>query len=686
ASLQTFHYHLPADLETEVQLGHLVWVPFGRQQVQGIVVSLAAQAPLDTRSILRLARPEPVLTQTQIALAAWIADYYVAPLSESVKLFLPPGLLLKDNQQNGVRAKRELQIELLADAASIAQQLPRLGRSPKYAAVLQTLQAADRPLWKGELYAQVDADPPLLRKLQKAGLVRLTERVRLRDPLAGRSYPHSKPPVLTSEQARVWHLVREAGFWSSLAAGGNDLAADTKQAPKFLLHGVTGSGKTEIYLRAIEQTLALGRQAIVLVPEIALTPQTVARFAGRFPGRVTVIHSALNRGERYDVWRMVRDGDADVVIGPRSALFAPLPHLGLIILDEEHESSYKQDAEEWGSFSVFYDARRVAHTLADLSGSLLIMGSATPSLESYQAALRGELTLLEMPHRVLGHRAPASPAEPVETLYAELPRVEIVDMRQELRAGNRSVFSRSLQAELHATLDAGEQAIFFINRRGTNTFVNCRQCGHVEQCQRCEIPLTYHEQAAVLVCHRCNQRYPIPTVCPACGSKQIKYFGVGTQRIEEYIGQIAPRARILRWDADTTVAKGSHDAILQRFASHQADVIVGTQMIAKGLDLPLVTLVGVVAADVGLFLPDFRSGERTFQLLTQVAGRAGRSARGGRVVIQSYRPEHYAIQAAAQHDYQAFYRRESAFRQEHGYPPLKRLARLVYWDKKMEKA
>jgi primosomal protein N' (replication factor Y) (superfamily II helicase) len=259
-------------------------------------------------------------------------------------------------------------------------------------------------------------------------------------------------------------------------------------------------------------------------------------------------------------------------------------------------------------------------------------------------------------------------------------------MRQELRAGHRSMLSRSLQAELHATLDAGEQAIFFLNRRGASTFIMCRDCGDVQKCPRCEVPLTYHEQVTVLVCHHCNRRYPIPEICPACNSKRIKYFGVGTQRVEEYIQQIAPRARIARWDADTTGTKGSHAEILQRFAAHKADVLVGTQMIAKGLDLPLVTLVGVVAADVGLYLPDFRSGERTFQLLTQVAGRAGRSERGGRVVIQTYRPEHYAIQAAAQHDYRAFYQREISFRQEQGYPPLHRLARLVYWDKKLEKA
>jgi primosomal protein N' (replication factor Y) len=373
----------------------------------------------------------------------------------------------------------------------------------------------------------------------------------------------------------------------------------------------------------------------------------------------------------------------------------------LIILDEEHESSYKQNAEEWGSFTVFYDARMVAHKLAELTDSVLILGSATPSLESYYATVQGRSILLEMPRRVMGHGAPqAIPSlmEPISNgyvpsaqseqpaIYAEMPPVEIVDMRQELRAGHRSIFSRSLQSELIATLDAGEQAILFLNRRGTHTFVMCRDCGAVQECRRCEVPLIYHENAKELVCHHCNRRFPIPTVCPECDSKRIKYFGSGTQRVEELIQEILPRARLLRWDADTTGRKGSHAALLRRFADHEADVLVGTQMIAKGLDLPLVTLVGVIAADVGLFLPDFRSSERTFQLLTQVAGRAGRSARGGRVVIQSYRPEHYVIQAAAQHDYAAFYQREIAFRHEHGYPPVRRLARLIYWDKRSDKA
>ncbi len=452
----------------------------------------------------------------------------------------------------------------------------------------------------------------------------LDEVVRFRDPLAGRAYAQTTAPLLTGEQAEVWAKLRAQGP-ARLAAG----VLRPGIAAGFLIHGVTGSGKTEIYLHAIAEVLALGRQAIVLVPEIALTPQTVARFAGRFPGRVTVIHSGLSQGERYDVWRKVREGAYDVVVGPRSALFAPLPRLGLIVVDEEHEPSYKQDAEVWGSFKTFYDARPTARRLAELVGGIVIFGSATPSLENYYAAQQGELTLLNMPRRVIGHGVIVDGApDRLPVAYSEMPPVEVVDMRLELRAGNRSILSRSLQAELHATLDAGQQAILFLNRRGSSTFVMCRDCGAVQKCPRCDIPLTYHERAQLLVCHHCNRRYPIPTVCPACSSKRIRYFGSGTQRIEDLVHEIAPRARVQRWDADTARGRGGHEQILERFAQHEADVLVGTQMIAKGLDLPLVTLVGVVAADVGLYLPDFRAGERTFQLLTQVAGAPGAAAMG----------------------------------------------------------
>lgn len=780
-SWRTFHYAVPSELRDTLRPGHLVWVPFGRQEVQGIVVDFSDYSPVPAKPIVRLARPQPILFAHQIALAKEIATHYVAPLSEALKLFVPPGLLKKEASQKGVRVKRELFITLEADESTIDERLPHLARDSagvrvlsvlldymrersgdraaiadvrraahiksdsalrtlahkellafdsqhvwlvqsraeaeqawaalsgldRLRAVLDVLRSLGGAAWKSDLYAALRAagespNPRLLDALQTESLVRSDERVRFRNPLADRLFQPTSPPPLTSDQQAAWACIEERLHAAERAA--EEHGATAEQA-KFLLHGVTGSGKTEIYLRAIARTLEQNRQAIVLVPEIALTPQTVARFAGRFPNRVTVIHSQLSAGERYDVWRAIRDGAFDVVVGPRSALFAPMERLGLVILDEEHESSYKQNAEEWGSFTVFYDARWAAEHLAHLTNSSLILGSATPSLESYHAAMQGKVTLLEMTRRVLGHVAavesvadePANGAAGASisvdaaaggapTLYAEMPPVEIVDMRQELRAGNRSIFSRSLSSEVHATLDAGEQAILFLNRRGTNTFILCRDCGYVCECPRCEIPLTYHERASQLLCHRCNQREPIPERCPECDSRRIKYFGSGTQRVEELVTQIAPRARVLRWDADTTGRRGSHEAILDRFASREADVLVGTQMIAKGLDLPMVTLVGVIAADVGLYLPDFRSGERTFQLLTQVAGRAGRSERGGRVVIQSYTPEHYAIRAAAQHDYLAFYRREIGFRSEHSYPPLRRLARLIYWDKRSDRA
>lgn len=742
-SLQTFHYHLPPELEETAQPGHLVWAPFGAQQVQAIILSRTDSAPVQTKAIERLARPEPVLTATQIALAAWIADYYVAPFSAAIRLFLPPGLLSRPDGQSAARVRRELRIRLALPPEDARIRLAATGRdtdmarvlawliehrpstpllaelqaecllrsdsaikslakrgaltieqrsvrllldddaatallltlrgSDKFLPIIDALANADGPLWRQELGDRTAVPLQHLRDLESAGIVQLSDDIFERDPLLGRDFPKSSAPALTSEQEAVWKRISAT-------------SAELSSGATFLLHGVTGSGKTEIYLRAIAEVCGRGRQAIVLVPEIALTPQTVARFAGRFPGRVTVIHSELNVGERYDIWRGIRNGRYDVVIGPRSALFAPMPNLGLIVIDEEHESTYKQDAEEWGGDKVFYDARTVARRLAEMVNCPLIFGSATPSLETYFAAQQGEIVLLEMAQRVMGHR-PA--AEDTGALYADLPPVEVVDMRQELRAGNRSIFSRSLSAQLLETLATHEQAILFLNRRGVNTFIMCRDCGHVEECKRCAVPLTYHMEsagrAARLVCHHCNRVSPVPEVCPVCKSKRIRFFGAGTERIEEAVKEILPGARVLRWDADTTARKGSHEQIMAAFASHQADILVGTQMIAKGLDLPLVTLVGVVAADVGLFLPDFRSSERTFQLLTQVAGRAGRSQRGGRVVIQTYRPDHYVIQAAAQHDYLGFYRRELAFRREHGYPPVRRLARLIYWEKRLDR-
>lgn len=523
-------------------------------------------------------------------------------------------------------------------------------------------------VWVSWVYAETGCTRNDLAALEAYGIIEMTERQVTRDPLQGRTFDQAVRVQLTDEQAMAWseiepRLVKEAG------------------ASTFLLHGVTASGKTEIYLRAVERVLAQGRQAIVLVPEISLTPQAIQRFASRFSQTLGMIHSGLSDGERYDTWRRIRAGQIRVVVGPRSALFAPLDDVGLIVLDEEHDASYKQS-----DTMPAYHSRDVALRIAAIHGAVVVLGSATPDLvTAYRARERGDIHLLRLRKRiVVGHQGDAGldvrPAQAEMQFTEELPPVHVVDMRQELRAGNRSIFSRILQKEMSRTLAAGEQMILFLNRRGTSTFVMCRDCGAVIRCSRCGIPLTYHRSGQDLVCHHCNERYPIPQVCPLCQSRRIRYFGVGTERVEETIRDLLPQARVLRWDRDATREKGSHETLLDQFAHHQADVLIGTQMIAKGLDMPLVTLVGVITADTALNLPDFRAAERTFQLLVQVAGRAGRSARGGSVIFQTYAPDHYAIQTAARHDYDAFYERERAFRHQLGYPPFSRLARLVYAD------
>jgi primosomal protein N' (replication factor Y) len=428
----------------------------------------------------------------------------------------------------------------------------------------------------------------------------------------------------------------------------------------------------------------------VLVPEISLTAQTVRRFEARFPGRVAVMHSQLTLGQRYDTWERVRRGEADVVIGPRSALFAPVSRLGLIVLDEAHDGSYKQSEP---LPLPAYHAPDVAVELGRLSGAAVLLGSATPDLETYYRAAQGAYRLLELPHRIFraaAHKAGAYAGSASQWVSAALPPVRIVDLRQELRMGNRSIFSLPLQEALRQSLSAGEQAILFLNRRGAASFVLCRDCGHVALCPNCHIPLTLHRPASGprprqgaaspegrLVCHHCNHREPAPSRCPNCQSRRIRHFGLGPERGEETLRQLFPEARLLRWDRDTATGL-DHERFLQAFVDHRADVLVGTQMIAKGLDLPLVTLVGVVSADTALYLPDYRSAERTFQLLTQVAGRAGRSQRGGRVIVQTYNPEHYAVQAASRHDYAGFYRQELAYRRQLGYPPFRRLVALRF--------
>ncbi len=720
---KTFSYAVPSDIP--VTVGHAVWVPFGPKVVQGIVFELTDYPAVEeTRDIIGIIDPQPILSPMQVELARWISERYLCPLFDAASLMLPPGFerkvltfvslvarpseaaiaslthhqrgLINLLQRKGrveiaevekavgkkeartiigqlvrkklvakfqelervkVRAKVVPYLRLAVEAERARQELPKMRAAPKQAELLQLLLAESRPISLSEAKQRVGCSTAVVDALRKKGLI-VSEQVQVRrDPLAHRTYVPCAAPRLTAAQEAAWRQIQAAQI--ELAKGDGQ-----KPAPVFLLHGVTGSGKTEIYLRALEKAISLGQRGIVLVPEIALTPQTIDRFASRFPGRVGVFHSKLSVGEQFDEWWRIRQGAFDVVIGSRGAIFAPQPDLGLIVIDEEHEWTYKQQEQ-----SPRYHARDVAIRLAELSGSVVILGSATPDIVSYYRSQIGDYRLLELPGRI----ARAERREP-----DLLPKVEIVDLREELKAGNRSIFSRSLARAMEQALAAGEQVILFLNRRGTSTFVQCRDCGYVLRCRRCDVALTYHSAGEDLVCHQCNYRTPAPDLCPHCGSKRIKFLGIGTQKIEEETARAFPEANLLRWDRDVTRGKHSHEEILDKFVAHEADVLIGTQMIAKGLDLPLVTLVGVINADISLHLPDFRASERTFQILSQVAGRAGRGARAGHVIVQSYTPEHYAIACAAKHDYSALYQLEISLRRQYSTPPFGRLARLVY--------
>ncbi len=735
----TFHYHLPSRMEGKVGVGHLVTAQFGHRPVQGVVIDLprVPEVP-ETRPIDDLLDPEPVLTQPQLQLARWMAEYYHAPLIESITLMLPSGLsqpadseytlvapeavgentaqvrliqlLTKRGPLRGRQIARSLsrldwrraadrlvrdQVIVrksvlnpprvsprtvrtvhLAVAPDRAETFDDLGQPGGAAAqrrksVLELLVAQGHALQVSQVYSETGANSADLRFLEKRELVGFRGLEVWRDPVAELEFVAAEPPELTEDQLRVWDEIRPA------------IGAQTGHS--FLLHGVTGSGKTEIYLRAVGEALDRGTSAIVLVPEIALTPQTLRRFLARFPDNLGVLHSQLSEGERYDTWRRARSGRLKVMVGPRSALFAPLANLGLIVVDESHDESYKEQGQ-----APRYHARQAALEYARLRSAVCILGTATPDLVTTFQSGRGDLTRLSLPKRILGHRdalrqqasklGVRSRYEPAGGLAETiaLPPVRVVDMRQELRAGNRSMFSRAMQQSLGEVLDNEQQAILFLNRRGTTTYVFCRDCGHVMRCSNCDSPLTFHSARERLLCHHCGNDRRMPEKCPNCGSSRIKQFGAGTQRVQAEVEQLFPEARTLRWDRDTTRSKGSHDAILSSFMAHEADVLIGTQMVAKGLDLPLVTLVGVVLADIGLNLPDYRSPERSFQVLSQVAGRAGRGLLGGHVVLQTYEPEHYAIQAAAEHDYETFYEAELEMRRQLDYPPYRRLARLVY--------
>lgn len=725
-----FDYHLPPELAAQVAPGCLVTVPFGGQTVQGVVMDwVDTPAVADTKPVLSLLDPAPVLTHPQRELAKTLADSTLNPLAAVVDLMLPTGL----SQQADVLFSLNVAGETLKELPPVAQRIvdllekrgPLRGRQidrhfervdwrktaqslarrgalstrsvlpppavrPKFIrmaqlavapaaaeAVMDSLGSTpatrerrakalqfliDEPdaVAVNWVYAHSGCNLNDLQELAERELISLWETEVFRDPLRGKEErgKEEREITLTGDQATAWDEVLHA--FSLLSSS------------IFLLHGVTGSGKTEIYLRAAAEAIRRGKQAIILVPEIALTPQTVRRFLARFPGRVGLAHSKLSPGERYDTWRRARSGQLQVIIGARSALFAPLPNIGLIVADECHDPSYHQ------SEPPFYNAIEAARVYARICGAVCLLGSATPPVALRHQAEGGVVRLLSLPSRLTplgdGSAAPG----------ADLPPVSIIDMREELKSGNRGVFSRALEEGLAGVLERGEQAILYLNRRGTATHVFCRACGHVLACPNCETPLTYHTdlrtgvRADGLTCHRCGYVRQKPKTCPECKSPHIREYGLGSEKVEADVKALFPQARVLRWDWDTTREKDAHEMILTHFANHQADVLVGTQMLAKGLDLPLVTLVGIVLADVGLNMPDPFGGERAFQLLTQVAGRAGRSVRGGRVVLQTFQPQHPVVLDAARHDYAAFYAREIADRRLLGYPPFARLARLEF--------
>jgi primosomal protein N' (replication factor Y) len=527
---------------------------------------------------------------------------------------------------------------LLAQRQLAAVDLLQHNRSERLSE--ESLQFFDRPYWTpGMLCKASGLTTGQLQALVRDDIITIEEVEVRRDPLLGRTIPAGEPLPLTPDQ---------------------QIALDGILHPRpgpILLHGVTGSGKTEIYLQALAAMIVQGKRGIVLVPEIALTAQTVLRFASRFPGRVAIIHSALNMGERYDEWRRIRAGEVDVVIGSRSALFSPLPDLGIIILDEEHEPAYKQDERR-----PTYHARDAAIKLGAILHIPVVLGSATPAVETFYQAEQERYRVVELPGRI----------------WASLPPVEVIDLRSELHAGNTSIISRRLQNELEQVLGRGQQAILFLNRRGAASCVLCRECGFVAMCDRCDVPLTYHSTERILLCHYCNRHSEVLHICPSCNSMSIRYFGLGTEKVMHTIQHSFPSARLLRWDRDTARNRRAHEQLLDRFANREADVMVGTQMIAKGLDLPGVTLVGVVSADIGLMLPDYSASERTFTLLTQVAGRAGRGEEAGRVIIQTFNPQHFCVDAASRHSYHEFYATEIEARRRYGYPPFRRFVKFTY--------
>jgi primosomal protein N' (replication factor Y) len=633
----TFHYLVPPRLRQGVKPGVRVLVPFGRRTVTGYVLECLEESGHEgnLKEVVKVLDETPLLTLRDIAFYRWVATYYHHPLGLVLKGALPPGINVSSrsrgeeeppSKQSGSRILTEKVCEaLVSDSPE-----PR----GKGGEILTHLRRSG-PASMAELRGRFGDCSPQVRRLQELGLIRVRQREVYRSPFAAETVERDTPPPLLPEQEKAVTALAEAGAVSRFAP--------------FLLYGVTGSGKTEVYLRAIQGVLSAGRSALVLVPEIALTPQLVRRFRRRFGDGMAVLHSALSDGERYDEWRRIRRGEVKIVIGARSAIFAPLENIGIIVVDEEHDSSYKQ------SEGLRYNGRDLALMRGKLNDALVLLGSATPLVTTWHGVQEGRLACLHLPRRVGG---------------IPLPPVTVVDSRPERGA----LLSEGVRQALEDTLGRGEQSLLFLNRRGFATFLVCRACGATLSCPNCAVTLTHHQGKNLHLCHYCEYAIPAPSLCPACDGGEIGLFGAGTERVEETLAELFPSARIGRMDRDTVKGKGGHARVLRQLEEGEIDILVGTQMIAKGHDVPSVSFVGVLSTDAFLNLPDYLSAERTFQLLTQVAGRAGRGDLPGTVLVQTMAPDHYAVQAAMNHDFEGFYREEICHREEAFYPPFARLA------------
>jgi primosomal protein N' (replication factor Y) len=634
---RTFHYLVPETLRDQAVTGRRALVPFGNRKLTGYILGTTAESGIaKLREIIDVLDSEPLWTPVELEFFRWVASYYQHPLGEVIRTALPAGINIQTGKGiageqgalSGGKAVRHEKFYL----PGMATDLPRQPSSKalEILAVIRETGAVSA----GELRKRFGVCTPQLKRLSELGLSRFEEREVYRDPFKNSAVQRDESRLLHTHQKKALEAV--------------SACLDRQQFTPFLLYGVTGSGKTEVYLQAIAHSLELGKNALVLVPEIALTPQLTGRFQARFGGSIAILHSGLSDGERYDEWRRIRRGLARIVIGARSAIFAPLDNIGIIIVDEEHESSFKQ------SDGLRYNARDLALVRGRFEQSAVILGSATPLVTSIHAATLGRLTLLELPERVEGR---------------PMPLVELVSMK-----GNKDTLSSKLSGYLTETFELKQQSIVFLNRRGFATFLVCADCAKPLTCPNCSVTLTYHRQRGQSLCHYCDYAVPAPGICPSCGGTTLSELGAGTEKLEQDLKDHLPSARLVRMDSDTTSGKGSHERLLSRMKDGSADILIGTQMIAKGHDFPEVTLVGVVNAEASLGMPDFRAAERTFQLLSQVIGRAGRGETPGRVVVQAVDTEHYVIRSAAEHDASGFYRQELEFRSEAGYPPFSFLA------------